>query len=97
MQIAELSLFDPDGMFIPNAVATNPVGLEPLRPGGFCDNDGHAHDPGQNPCGELPIHGADGNTDALHSCINRDHKWLDFTRGDLVLTFDGSVTVSAYD
>jgi hypothetical protein len=74
IQIAELSLFDASGAFRSGAVATNPVGLEPLRPGGYCDNDGNAQNPGQNPCGELPRHGADGNTNALHGCINCDHK-----------------------
>jgi hypothetical protein len=97
IQIAEINLYDGNGAWVPGAVASNPVGLEPLRPGGYCDNDGTAQNPGQNPCGELPSNGVDGNVDALHGCINCDHKWLDFTRGDLIMTFDGVKNVQSYD
>ena len=97
IQVAEISLYDQSGAFISGAVASNPVGLEPLRPGGYCDNDGTPQNPGQNPCGELPSNGVDGNVDALHGCINCDHKWLDFTRGDLIMKFAGEVTVHGFD
>ena len=97
VQVGEVTLFDGSGTMLSGATATNPVGLEPLRPGGYCDNFGTAQNPGQNPCGELPSNGVDGNVDTLHGCINCDHKWLDFTRGDLIMKFAGEVTVHGFD
>ena len=40
VQVGEITLFDGSGTMLSGATATNPVGLEPLRPGGFCDNFG---------------------------------------------------------
>jgi hypothetical protein len=40
VQVGEITLFDGSGNMLSGATATNPVGLEPLRPGGFCDNFG---------------------------------------------------------
>jgi len=42
VQVGEVTLFDGSGTMLSGATATNPVGLEPLRPGGFCDNFGTA-------------------------------------------------------
>jgi hypothetical protein len=52
---------------------------------------------GNNPGGELPSAAVDGNVDALHGCVNCDHKWLDFNKGDLVMTYDSATTIASYD
>ena len=96
VQMAEIALYDWSGNWIPGAAATNPVGLEPFRNGSFCDNFGNPMNPGQNPCGELPDSAVDGNQ-AESGIANSNHKWLDFTRGDLVMTFRYPVTVASYD
>ena len=52
---------------------------------------------GNNPGGEPPSAAADGFTDPLTCPANCNHKWLDFNKGDLVLTFDAAVEVASYD
>jgi hypothetical protein len=76
VQVGEVTLMDPSGAAIGGAVATNPLGLEPLNSGR------------QSPGGEMPEKAVDG----LDST-----KWLDFTRGDLILTFDSAQSVGSYD
>ena len=49
---------------------------------------------GINPCGEMLQNALDGNTVSLHGCANCNHKWLDFTRGDLIMTFESSKAVA---
>jgi hypothetical protein len=110
VQLAEIALYDTTGTTIPGATATNPVGLDPLRPVpldadgniavDYCDDTGAKTglSPGQHPCGEMPYSAVDGNTNhADDVAANSNHKWLDFTMGDLVMTFRFPVTVASYD
>ena len=56
---------------------------------------------GNNPGGELPEHACDGVTaedpGGCSGCANTGHKWLDFNKGDLVLTFTRPQQVGSYD
>jgi hypothetical protein len=52
---------------------------------------------GNNPGGEPPSAAADGAFPDTECAANCNHKWLDFNKGDLVLTFDSAVTVVQYD
>jgi hypothetical protein len=96
VQLAEIALFDGAGTAIPGSAASNTVGLEPLIAGDYCDDFGNPQNPGQHPCGELPFDAVDGNIKNSNTG-NTNHKWLDFTRGDLVISFSSSVSVASYD
>eukprot|EP01043_Picozoa_sp_COSAG02_P070457 COSAG02_NODE_12484_length_1538_cov_2.394719_1_plen_234_part_01 len=82
IQLAEISLFDPSGThLIDGLVCTNPGG--------------------SNPGGELPEHACNGLTstdpNGCSGCANSGHKWLDFNKGDLVMSFPAPVTVASWD
>jgi hypothetical protein len=82
IQLAEITLYDAAGT--------------PLRDGLTCTNPG-----GSNPGGELPEHACNGLTasdpEGCSGCANSGHKWLDFNKGDLVMTFTGPVSVNSWD
>eukprot|EP01052_Picozoa_sp_SAG31_P026324 SAG31_NODE_2378_length_5838_cov_11.939362_1_plen_1456_part_01 len=52
---------------------------------------------GNNPGGEPPSAAVNGYTDPVTCPANCNHKWLDFNKGDLVLTFGAAVEVASYD
>ena len=82
VQLSEVTLYDVYGA--------------PLLDGLTCTNPG-----GDNPGGELPEHACDGLTsddpDGCSGCANSGHKWLDFNKGDLVLTYDSPNQVGSWD
>ena len=82
IQLAEITLYDLTGT--------------PLREGLTCTNPG-----GRNPGGELPEHACNGLTSSdpngCSGCANTGHKWLDFNKGDLIMTFDSPQTVASWD
>jgi len=82
IQLAEISLFDASGThLIDGLVCTNPDG--------------------NNPGGELPEHACNGLTsndpNGCSGCANSGHKWLDFNKGDLVMTFPNPVAAATWD
>ena len=80
-QIADFTFYDADDNPLAASSVTNPDG--------------------DNPGGELPEHACDGVTQAnpagCNGCANTGHKWLDFNRGDLILTFDEAKQVGSWD
>jgi len=52
---------------------------------------------GNNPGGEPPSAAADGSFPDVACSANCNHKWLDFNKGDLVITFTSPMTVVQYD
>ena len=100
IQLSEINLYSPAGKVAKGATATNTPGIElPLlsadQPYFVPAYVKCSH--GMNPCGEMPQNALDGNTVSLHGCANCNHKWLDFTRGDLIMTFESPKTVASYD
>ena len=82
IQLAEITLYDAAGVR--------------LDAGLVCTNPG-----GSNPGGELPEHACNGLTasdpNGCSGCANSGHKWLDFNKGDLVMTFASPVTAATWD
>eukprot|EP01044_Picomonas_judraskeda_P000310 COSAG03_NODE_13_length_22557_cov_4.910054_3_plen_1965_part_01 len=82
VQLAEIALFGLDGEALHDGLTcTNPRGTNPTDAGPEDACDGFTHEAGQ------PIVSTSG----------AGHKWLDFNKGDLIMTFDEPVAVAAWD
>ena len=95
VQLAEIALYAPDGSRLGGATVTNPAG--PGTEDSTCGQYACQIDSNGTIFGSTVAALANDNVVQCASGSCLANKWLDYTKGDLIFSFDAPVTVHSYD